>query len=105
VPTAGIITIEATTDQKSAMTKAAANGTKAARELPWRYRKGNSTTAVVSVDPATAGKMRAPAAARASGSFGTPRRRSTTMRPFCTRIPTPMPSPARVSRLAGIRSR
>ena len=63
------------------------------------------TTAVVSVLPMIAGMIRCVARARPSGVSGSVPNRSTTTRPFCTSMPTPMPSPASVSRLAGISNR
>ena len=99
---AGIITSAERIEQASASAKAAANGKKAARAFPCRYRKGKSTTAVVSVDPSTAGTMRIATSARASAVSGMPRSRSTTTSPFCTSTPIPMPRPASVSMFAGI---
>ena len=96
------MTTDASTDQPSAMVNAAANGMKAARAFPCRYRKGNSTTAVVSVAPMTAGVMRAATSARASAVSGTVPNRSATTRPFCTRMPIPIARPASVSMLAGM---
>ena len=96
---------DAATDQPSASANAAANGMNAARALPWRYRNGKSTTAVVSVAPTTAGRMRRLAAARPLTVSGASRICCTTTRPFWTRIPMPMPRPASVSRFAGMSSR
>ena len=104
-PSAGTTSSAVNTLHPSANTNAAAKGTNAARVSPCRYKNGKSTTAVVSVLPTMAGMMRCVARARPSGVSGSVPRRSTTTRPFCTRMPTPMPSPASVSRFAGILNR
>ena len=49
--------------------------------------------------------MRRATSARDGGVSGASDSRSTTMMAFCTRMPTPIPSPASVSRLAGMPNR
>ena len=100
-PSAGTMSKAVNKLQPNANTKADANGANALRALPCKYRNGTSTTAVVSVLPTTAGMMRRVASARPSAVSRAEPSRLTTISASCTRIPTPIPSPASVNRLAG----